>query len=103
MRSNCTKPLRGTALLAFLPFLLAVSGAANADPLRVRQAAIGAESPATDTTGVVQRTWHWESDPGAYRPDGLSDYSEDFAADQQTTVNQDAASKANPLQTAKSQ
>ena len=103
MRSNCTKPQCGTALLALLPFLLAVSGAANAEPSGVRQAAIGAETLTTGTTDTDQRTWHWDANPEAYRPDGLSDYSENFAANQQQTADRDADGKAGPLHAAKSQ
>ena len=103
MRSNCTKSRHGTALLVFLPFLLAISGAANADPGKTQQATVGSESFATSTTGAEQRTWHWESNPEAYRPDGLSDYDEEFAEDAQRTINRDVTNTAGPLHAAKSQ
>ena len=103
MRSNCTKSRHGTALLVFLPFLLAIPGAANADPGKTQQPTVGSESPATGTTGTEQRTWHWESNPEAYGPDGLSDYDEQFAVDEQQTINRDVASKSGPLQAADSQ
>jgi hypothetical protein len=79
MSSNSKQSWHETALLVILPVLFAISGSANADPDKTQQAAISAASLTVSNTGTDQRTWHWKSDPEAYQPDGLSDYSEDFA------------------------
>jgi hypothetical protein len=103
MTSNCTKLQFGTALLVTLPFLLAFSGAANADPGKTQQPTVGTASFATGNTGAEQRNWHWKSNPEAYRPDGLCDYCGDFPVDTQQTINRDVARNAGPVDAAMSQ
>lgn len=78
MKSNSPQSRRGTKFLLVLPVLFAISGTANADPGMTQDAGISAANFATNKTSTERRPWHWKSDPEAYQPDGLSDYSEDF-------------------------
>ena len=73
MKPNETKWPWRRAILLIMPFLFVMSGHTNADPLGTEQATAG--GPATEA-----KKWHWQAQPEAYAPDGLSDYSGDFTA-----------------------
>ena len=73
---------QAAASLLILMFLIAISGNAGADPATSVSTSAEMPSPVTgNASGVAEkhkRDWH--ANPQAYLPDGLSDYSEDFAA-----------------------
>ena len=102
MKSNSMQSRHGTTFLLVLPVLFAIAGSANADPGKTQQSGINTASFATNMAGT-ERTWHWKSNPEAYQPDGLSDYSENFAMVGRQSNSQNAESVAVPRREARNQ
>ena len=80
MKPNKSRSMYGTAFLLALPFVFTISVGASADPGTTQQRNADALRVAVGDTVAQARTWDWITNPDFYRPDGLSDYSEDFSS-----------------------
>lgn len=96
MKPNSSKSMHCTALVMVLPFLVSIPGAAIADPGGNQNQSTNTSSLVTGTTIADSQIWHWHSDPEAYQPDGLSDYSEDFNTARQQTADRSVARRTDP-------